>query len=348
MKDELNILFSRILRRVVLWASESFLTSLLVLAFAFVIILPLIEYLQELVRSQNYFKIIESIFHFLRTNITGKDTFYTILFILILFLLYSLKKEIQKTKVVNENFSKNLNKWTFSRQSSWTIHKREDGLGKFLRVTNSSLPGLMKDCYGWYDYEATFHAKMSPDTPEKRQNVTFVVRAENNFNGVMLQVTKTHLRPHLIHDGTFFIDDKNIFQLPTVLKAGEWISVKTVIKANTIDIFLNEYHIFYRIPSESLKVENSLLGTDLSITSALENDKKIISQQRATLNIYEQHSKETNTEARGKLMQEFTTSMALIPNFTTVNFDFYKGSFGFRESGEEETYFRDLVIKKIE
>lgn len=252
-----------------------------------------------------------------------------------------------KTRIISEKFEKDLRAWSIPLEAGWTTQDCGDALGKMLSVTNSTYPGTLKDAYSWYDYEISFLAKIDKDVDLNSQNFSVVVRSENTLNGVMLQITKTHLQPHLLYNGTYILDKENFLQLPTVLKPDEWIKVKLSVRGNGIDIWLYSYKLQYKIPTKVYEVENVLLRRDLTIKEMEQNNSKVEDQRIEIIAMLSRIQKIKDPKEKELEVAKFDEAMKNFPTTTRVILEFQKGSVGFREASSEHAYFRNLTVKKI-
>jgi hypothetical protein len=347
MDNEISHLFSNIFRYLYLWAKESYLRTIIVLAVIYIVIFPALSYLQDSVKNIAYKSIFNSILWFFNKFFTIPDyIFLTTLLIIILFLVLIYLK-LKNTTEIKEYFQKGLNAWSIPTGSGWTTQKCTNELGYMLSVTNSGYPGILKDIYGWYDYEISFLAKISDknETP----NFSIIVRSENNFNGIMFQVTKTHFLPHILYNGTFILDKDKYEQLPTVLNTNEWIPVKIIVKGNNVDMWIYNYKLQYRILSKVYNVENRLLGNNPPSLQEIELSNTLI--QEAIQKVIDEINRVSQMPDGAEKNKEFSSisdhAQENIPANTRIVLEYQKGSIGFRAFGNEHTCIRKLKIKRI-
>ena len=348
---EIKILFTKLFKHVSIWGSESILKSSLILAIIFIVGIPFIQGSQNLVKKLPYLEILNKFFTFLLSTAI-KDYFIALFFLISFLLIYELYLKYRGTQEVKDNFKRGLSKWAIPQNSGWTIQKSIDysKLGKMLSVTNSGFPGILKDAYTWYDYEMQFKALIPKDINHDKQNFTFVVRAEDNYNGVMFQVTKTHINPHLIYDSTFIRDIESNLPLPTILKTNSWISVKVRVNGDQVDIFIDDFKVGYRISSNILNFVRKDL---LSMTADLSDLKKSNAEMESALDDLSTAQKiedDSRREFEVKQAREKLDSYiraAGPAGFTKVILEYQKGTVGFRESGTEKSYIKDFRLKKI-
>lgn len=259
-------------------------------------------------------------------------------------------KSIMTTKIINERFRDNLNRWSIPLGSGWTIQKNIEGPGKVLSVTKSRFPGTLKETYSWYDYEVSFQAWMKQTNDDKQyENIGIVVRAENNLNGVLLQVTKTHFRPFLIQNSNFILDSNGVEQLPTILNYDEWIPIKILVSGNYVTLSTQYFRINYKIPTLTLTIEPTQLyfKPEIDLKDLEANHKENKMRWDNFWKRYRENQNETNLNVKLKKDTELNEEFGKMPKTESFNLEFQKGSIGFRQDGNEQTYFRNLKVKKF-
>lgn len=350
MENEIKQLSSNLFHKIYLWATESIFKSFLVIVGFFIFGVPLVGYLQDLVRKFPYLYVFNCITWFLINKVSLVGYLIIIVFIFILFWLLHLSKELKKTYLIEDSLNEaNLNKWSIPLGCGWTVQKCENVLGNMLSVTNSGYPGTLKGAYGWYDYEFSFLSKIDKDVPKENQNFSVVVRSENNLNGVMLQIGKTHLRPHLLFNGSYIRDTESDTQLPTVLKEDTWYKIKIKVTGNNIDVSVDNYKINYKIPTKVLNnVDNRLLSKTSTLKDLDVSDRDFKTKQDAIFKLYDQAFTMQKGADKDTKIAEANKQYSDLPQSTKVVLEFQKGSVGFRESGVEQAYFRNVLVKKCE
>jgi len=346
MGNETKKLFSKVFEKIYLWAMESVFRSVIVLIVLIIFGIPLIAYLQEIVKNFPYIQIVQNLITFIKENFELFDYIYFPLFILIIIWLAFQYKEINKTKATSDSFKTDLNKWNFQSGSGWTIQKCTNAIGNMLSVTNSNYPGTLKSVYSWYDYDISFLAKIGKQNSDELQNLGVFVRSENNLNGVMLQITKTHVRPHLLYEGTYILDSE--IQLPTVLKEEDWIKVRLIVKGNEIELWLFGHKILYKIPNEVINVDNNKLGRTIALKDARKSHDEIDKLQIKAINLYQESRSEASKDEKEKKFKEAKRIFDSIPAYTKIILEYQKGSVGFRQAGDEHSFYRNVVVKKCE
>ncbi len=348
--EEFKALFSKAFNTFSLWARQSTTRSIITILLAIIVGFPLIEWMQNLVRNIPYFQIIANLLTFL---LKVSPTTYLIIFgyMFLCFWVYSLHVKYKKDRIISDSFNKDLNRWSVPHGSGWTIQEsigKFGKLGKMLSVTNSPYPGVLKDAYHWYDYELNFLARIAEDVRHKyKQNFTFVVRAEDNYNGIMFQITKTHINPHLLYNSTYIRDTENNMQLPTILKPGIWMKVKVIVVGNLIDIYIDDFKLSYKVPSKIIAYVRKDLLTKTpelkDLQGRSEMIEKVINEFVSTKQWDESPAKEEALEKLDAQVNEITASGP----YDKVVLEYQKGSVGFRESGEEHAFIKDFKLSKM-
>jgi len=159
--------------------------------------------------------------------------------------------EKQTVLLLDKSESADLANWDYT--GDW---RSDEGV---LSVTNSDDGGLSKSGAAWENYDLTFRFKLVKDC------AGWIVRAQEFSRYVMIQCTKTKLRPHT-RDRTFPFrlagqtDPERGFNLvkeiPHGLSLREWNTVKTEVRGYGIRVSINERTVF----SDSELLRNLPLG----------------------------------------------------------------------------------------
>ncbi len=348
MENQLSVLVSKILKSIILWAKESYIKSLLVITIAVVAGIPLIEYLQTLIKSLPYLQAIQMAISFLQNNFTIADYLLYFSIIILSFITLTIYRQVLKTRIISEKFNSNLSNWSIPVEAGWTIQTCMDALGKMLCINNSPYPGTLKESYGWYDYEVTFLVKFDEKSDKSTDNFSITVRAENNHNGIVFRVSKTHFSPYLLNNGTYIFDNESHQQLPTVLSNQDWIPIKISVKGNNAEIWIYNFKIQYKIPTLVCSVENQLLSEINLTMDRIKSSRDKVSTE--TNKIIEKISQKFGLKEEIKKNQLQSEIDELIKNMTPstkIVLDYQKGSIGFGEANNTRTYYRNLIVKKI-
>lgn len=350
MNFDLQSLISKTFKKLYLWGSESTYKSLLLLAVIFIFGVPLIGFLQNKVIYFPYKSSFDTLISFFQNNFNLAYYIIFASFLITFSLLFYVLRKLNSFNIIKDNFEFDLSKWGIPLSSSWTLHKCEDVLGKMLRITKSQFPATLKGANAWFDYLFSFYAKIDNDVPKINQKIGIIVRSENNVNGIMLQFEKDYFRPHLLFNGTYFLDSEQDQQLPTILPINEWIKFEVFVKGTNIEIEFEGYKIHYRIPTKDYAVEDYLVSKDRTTLKDLEANSKIVSSKQTELykKIDEYLALKVDDPNRSKKYEEFDKLRKAMPSTSKITFDYQKGSVGFRESGIEKIFVRNVIVKKIQ
>lgn len=349
MEKPLLDLIDKVLHDVILWAKESILRSLLVIILFLVLLVPLIEYLQDVIRSIPYPQLFINARNFITGNISPQTGFLLFLLFYILINQYFLKREIQKTRTIVENFEKGLNGWNIPLGAGWAIQNGIECLGKMLSVTNTYFFGTLKETYSWYDYQIAFQARFDGSIPENSHRLGIVIRAENNLNGIMLQITPNEFIPHFLYDGTFIVDSANSEKLSTILPTNQWITFKISVSGNQVDLKINEYSLIYKIPIHSYSVASGFF-TGYNTFDLKDLEKNNAENEEKWKDIWDRLDKADkipNEEKKQEQRNQIIAEISSLPPRTKVSLEYHRGAVGFRSSGNEKTYIRNLKVTKI-
>lgn len=345
MGRDISSLTNQLTEKVVLWAKESIFRVFIVLFVVYIVFFPIAQYLQELIRSLPYFSSLLILSVFIQRNFTLQNLLI-LLFIMILLLLYLiLRRKIESTVKIGEEFKNDLNAWGLPLNSSWVRQKCKDYLGNMLRVSNSVMPGTLKETYSWYDYEMSFWVKMDENV---NKGFGFAVRVEDSSKAIIFQITHNRFVPFLLQNGSLIRDEDNEEDLTLMLDEQEWAKVKVIVKGNLVEININGNKIIYKIPSGSYNVESFYVsGYEITLREIKrrdgENKSRINQLLEQNKEIEDMPEGEAKTEARNKFSDELTK----LPATTRVILDYQKGAVGFRTEMNQTSYYRKLFVRKI-
>ncbi|HSW88864.1 MAG TPA: hypothetical protein VLG12_06905 [Candidatus Saccharimonadales bacterium] len=334
MENEIKLLYSKVLKSLSIWGSQSYWRSLIIILAILIFGIPLVGYLQDQVRSFAYISFSIIIFSFLQKTFVLAYYLVGLGFVIVGIIFYWILRLINRSRVIKDKFKEGLTGWALPLSAGWTIQRCTDKLGKMLSVTNSTYPAILKEAYWWYDYEVSFETKIEKGS--RNPNFAVVIRSESNFDGIMLQITRSQLRPHFIYKGTFIVDTDAEEQLPTVLAVDEWIKVKLIVKGNNVAIFIDGYELQYKIRTYIGEVTNDLLSGNTVTLDEIKKSNAKVTRIKEVLSMPDSETKNTLLEGIG-----------VIPGYSTVILEYQKGSVGFREAGREKAHFRDFKIKRI-
>lgn len=347
MGKDFSSLTNYITEKIVLWAKESLLRVLTVLFFVYIFFFPLAQSIQDLIFNLPYSSIIFLIISFIQTNFSLVDLSILLLALIILLLYLILKRRIESSVKVKEEFKSDLNEWSIPLNSSWVRQKCKEYLGNMLRVSNSRLPGTLKATYSWYDYEMSFWAKM--DKSNINKGFGFAVRVEDSSNAVVFQIINNKFIPYLLLNGSFIRDEDNEEDLTLILDEEEWARVKVIVRGNIVELNINGNKIVYKIPSGSYNVESFFISGFNEVTLRQIKRKDGENKERWSQLLSENSRIEAMRDGVEKetARREFGNKLTALPATTKIILDYQKGAVGFRTEIEQTAYFRKLFVKKI-
>jgi hypothetical protein len=135
--------------------------------------------------------------------------------------LYDVRKSRERREFL-EDFRHGLEKWEF--HGSWRAEK--DGNKHILIVTESGDGGIARPCRLWTDYVFEFETKIIS------RNTSWIIRAQDLFNYVMLQCQPTSLNPHFRVDGQW----KPLDSIPLTqhLPVNTWFGVRITVTGTRV------------------------------------------------------------------------------------------------------------------
>lgn len=254
-------------------------------------------------------------------------------------IIWYLGKAAAKKKRYQVDLKRGISQWSIQPDTQWAITKDEDVPGKVLSVTKSGYPGLLKHGLNWYDYTLSFQAKIIDNRNKQAHehehkeppNFTFVVRAKDRLNSVFFQCREDMIRPHLISDGIFVIDEESRYQLPFRIPISEWVNVRVKVGGDFVDIYIEKERFTYRIPT-------GLYGIPISK----------VSRTMYLKNIQNEHDQSIRAEAPRSRLPEEDQKTQTPENRHFFSFEFDRGTIGFREDKYEQALFRNIQISGID
>lgn len=337
---------------------------------------PLLTKIYNIIESFPYIELLLGIISLYKNNFSSVDSLLFILWFFVAAAVVILVINNINSKSITDYFNKGLSKWSMPLKSHWHIQSSEkyDYLGKMLVVTDTSAPGLLKGAFNWYDYEFMFKAMIPNDSTN--HNVGFFVRAEDGNNGIFLQVRRDTLVPHYYYEGTYIIDSKRSIKLQSILPLDNWIQFKIKVKGDVVIIKINEEEIYFQIRAytffgikkedmyrdidlENLEVQQRKIGEmfddikdkdgQIERIKSLEEENKVdpeISdeQRKNRKKVLEDVRKDIQKE-REKLSNQIDD---IAKSSIRVNLEYHRGSVGFRESGSEVTFFKEVILRRLE
>ena len=134
------------------------------------------------------------------------------------------KASRKKETEFRENFKRGLRAWDFS--GSWTTDL-EDG-HHILIVADSANGGLAKACRLWSDYIFEFETRIV------KSNSSWLIRASDIHNYVMLQCSQTEIIPHFRDRALWY--PLAAVSLPVKLPLNNWFRVTITVKGNRVRV----------------------------------------------------------------------------------------------------------------
>jgi len=132
------------------------------------------------------------------------------------------KEKIVYEREFKDDFQHGLQKWEY--YGDWRS-ERDDG-GNILSITNSDIGGIAKSCRLWDDYIFTFETKII------QSNSSWIIRASDILNYVMLQCSPTEIIPHFRVQGQWF--KMQPVALTTPLPMNEWLKIRIMVKGTRV------------------------------------------------------------------------------------------------------------------
>ncbi len=121
-----------------------------------------------------------------------------------------------------EDFRRGLDQWEYN--GAWRTEK-EDGR-YMLTVTESFDGGIAMPCVLWRDYDFQFETKIV------RGNTTWLIRAKDILNYVMLQCGQSELNPHFRVNGMWV--KLPPVSLPVQLPVNTWFGVRITVQGTRV------------------------------------------------------------------------------------------------------------------
>jgi len=137
MGPEIKDLSSRAVKKIYLWAIESYFRSTAVLLLVLIVGIPLLGHLQDLVRHFPYDQMSKNVITWFKNYYTIRDYVYNLIVLSFTIALSWLYRQTIKNNVISDYFRDGLAKWSWPLNAGWTVQECEDVAGHMLTVTNS-------------------------------------------------------------------------------------------------------------------------------------------------------------------------------------------------------------------
>ncbi|PIU73716.1 hypothetical protein COS78_00940 [Candidatus Shapirobacteria bacterium CG06_land_8_20_14_3_00_40_12] len=199
---------------------------------------------------------------------------------------------------------------------------------KVLKLTKCEYPAILKYGNDWLNYNFSFETKIpaitDKDFPKEHQNFTFVVRARDKGNGVFFQCKPDGtIRPHLLTNGLFIVDDTNTIKFLAEFPIEKWIPVRIEVNGDNVVINIFSVSATYKIPSARLLLPSNEVRSVMTLDKVL----KLTDENKHP------DTSKNPTSSEPKL---------------AFDLDYEKGTVGFRESGKETAMFRKIKIELLQ
>jgi hypothetical protein len=129
-----------------------------------------------------------------------------------------------------EDFRHGLENWEYHHEEKWRTEREGDGC--ILIVTESPSGGIAKPCLSWRDYVFEFETKIV------NGNTSWIIRAQDTDNYVMLQCQEGQLYPHFRMEGRWervaSWTRKNPVLLPFSLPLNTWFGVRIEVRGTQV------------------------------------------------------------------------------------------------------------------
>ena len=157
--------------------------------------------------------------------------------------------------VFREDFKKGINPRVWEYEGNWKTELDEKGK-PVLTVTHSELGGLVIPCLSWTDYEVEFATRIL------NQCTGWLIRASSLNDCVMIQITATHVRPHVRAGGVWLLIGEYEHNLP--IKTSEWYGIRTLARGAWVTVYVTIDG------KEHMVLQSRILGTRPPVRAEIE------------------------------------------------------------------------------
>ncbi len=130
-----------------------------------------------------------------------------------------------------DDFKRDLRNWNYT--GSWMIVPGGDELS----VTDSHIGGITNVGHLWTDYSFEFTAVIVND------RIGWIVRAQDQFNYYMIQLTPSLVRPHLLIGGNWVVLAE--VQHAMQINLNEPMRIRTEVRGSEIRVYVNDREVYY-------------------------------------------------------------------------------------------------------
>jgi hypothetical protein len=213
-------------------------------------------------------------------------------------------------------------------------------IGPVLSVTNSDLTGHLLRGNEWHNYKLSFRAKIIKD------NFTFAVRTIDKNNCMFFQCTSKSINPHLVVNGIAirnFCNTTMTFEIPEKT----WVDVSVLVKGKKVSINIEGFVREFSIPQGPWFIHKDNYRSVLEYQEVMKNTTEALGHK----DFCEKNSGAViDTDELDDIARKLTANIIKVKleNYYIFNFDFDRGTIGFRESGQEHALFHDIKVEVLD
>jgi len=224
--------------------------------------------------------------------------------------------------------------------SDWSLIPDEKSLENVLSVTNSGLTGHLIKGNEWHNYNLSFKVKII------NSNFTFAVRTIDKNNCIFFQCGNTSINPHLVVSGIFIRNFKNM-TIPIEIPKHTWVNVSALVEGNKVIISINGVKREFDIPRGPWFIEKDNLKVVLEYVDIVRASKEALGLNDYIRNQSGIISDEDNLD---DIARKLSANMAKVKleKYHIFNYDFDRGTIGFRESWPEHALYRDIKVELLD
>lgn len=253
-------------------------------------------------------------------------------------IIYLAKKE-RKSRIIEVKIDRNSKPEDFFAippGSDWSLIPDDDVLGNVLSVSNSGLTGHLIKGAEWRNYRLTFKAKIV------NGNFTFAIRVVDKNNCIFFQCGDSNIFPHLIIDGIAIRHFKDMV-MPLKIPTEKWVSVSALVQSNNVIINIDGIKREFNIPKGPWFIEKKNLKVVLEYNDVEKASKIALNAKNVVGDIQQDQTID-------EVIRELSANLVNIKleDYYVFNFDFDRGTIGFRESLPEHALFKDIKVELLD
>lgn len=336
----LDLLFAPFFKKLLIWAQEYLWRTL----FSVFLLIVILGFGIMLSKWLTFGKLLSLLFQsFLVVRSFSLQSYVYLLWMTILFvfgIILYLGWKVKSAKYIEVKIKRNSkveDYFVVPPGADWSLVPDDDTLGNVLSVTRSGLTGHLIKGNDWCNYHLTFKTKIIFD------NFTFAIRVIDKNNCIFFQCGKRQIFPHLIMGGIAIRHFKDI-DLPFDIPKEKWVDVSVLVKGEKVVIKIMGIEREFDIPHGPWFIEKGNLSFTLEYKVVEEDTRKAL----ITDNIYKEVSKEEGIEEIVRKISMGILEKIKLDNYHTFNFDYYRGTIGFRQSENEHALFKDIKVKLLD